>query len=352
MKSAVIAMSGGVDSSVAAYLIKEEGYMLKGVTLKLHTTKDDNPSCCTNQDILDAKKVCDVLDIPYEVINFTEDFNKKVIDKFVSTYVNGGTPNPCVDCNRYIKFKKILDLADNEGYSKVVTGHYARVEYDKTLNKYLLKKGLDESKDQSYVLYSLTQKQLSKILFPLGNLTKDKIREIASSLNFVNANKPDSQDICFIKDGKYGEFIEEYSGFKSTPGEFVDKSGNVLGKHKGIINYTIGQRKGLGLSLKSSMFVCEKDILNNRVVLGYSDDLMSDTLVATDVNFIPFDKPEDNLRVTAKTRYKQKEEPATLTMLDNGDVLVKFDKPQRAITKGQAVVFYNGDIVVGGGTII
>ena len=352
MKSAVIAMSGGVDSSVAAYLIKEEGYMLKGVTLKLHTTKDDNPSCCTNQDILDAKKVCDVLDIPYEVINFTEDFNKKVIDKFVSTYVNGGTPNPCVDCNRYIKFKKILDLADNEGYSKVVTGHYARVEYDKTLNKYLLKKGLDESKDQSYVLYSLTQKQLSKILFPLGNLTKDKIREIASSLNFVNANKPDSQDICFIKDGKYGEFIEEYSGFKSTPGEFVDKSGNVLGKHKGIINYTIGQRKGLGLSLKSSMFVCEKDILNNRVVLGYSDDLMSDTLIATDVNFIPFDKPEDNLKVTAKTRYKQKEEPATLTMLDNGDVLVKFDKPQRAITKGQAVVFYNGDIVVGGGTII
>ncbi len=352
MKSAVIAMSGGVDSSVAAYLIKEEGYMLKGVTLKLHTTKDDNPSCCTNQDILDAKKVCDVLDIPYEVINFTEDFNKKVIDKFVSTYVNGGTPNPCVDCNRYIKFKKILDLADLQGYSKVVTGHYARVEYDKTLNKYLLKKGLDESKDQSYVLYSLTQKQLSKILFPLGNLTKDKIREIASSLNFVNANKPDSQDICFIKDGKYGEFIEEYSGFKSTPGEFVDKSGNVLGKHKGIINYTIGQRKGLGLSLKSSMFVCEKDILNNRVVLGYSDDLMSDTLVATDVNFIPFDKPEDNLKVTAKTRYKQKEEPATLTMLDNGDVLVKFDKPQRAITKGQAVVFYNGDIVVGGGTII
>ncbi|MBE7029149.1 MAG: tRNA 2-thiouridine(34) synthase MnmA [Ruminococcaceae bacterium] len=352
MKSAVIAMSGGVDSSVAAYLIKEEGYMLKGVTLKLHTTKDENPSCCTNQDILDAKKVCDVLDIPYEVINFTEDFNKKVIDKFVSTYVNGGTPNPCVDCNRYIKFKKILDLADLQGYSKVVTGHYARVEYDKTLNKYLLKKGLDESKDQSYVLYSLTQKQLSKILFPLGNLTKDKIREIASSLNFVNANKPDSQDICFIKDGKYGEFIEEYSGFKSTPGEFVDKSGNVLGKHKGIINYTIGQRKGLGLSLKSSMFVCEKDILNNKVVLGYSDDLMSDTLVATDVNFIPFDKPEDNLKVTAKTRYKQKEEPATLTMLDNGDVLVKFDKPQRAITKGQAVVFYNGDIVVGGGTII
>ncbi|MBR4892363.1 MAG: tRNA 2-thiouridine(34) synthase MnmA [Clostridia bacterium] len=352
MKSAVIAMSGGVDSSVAAYLIKEEGYLLKGVTLKLHTTKDENPSCCTNQDILDAKKVCDVLDIPYEVINFTEDFNKKVIDKFVSTYVNGGTPNPCVDCNRYIKFKKILDLADNEGYSKVVTGHYARVEYDKTLNKYLLKKGLDESKDQSYVLYSLTQKQLSKILFPLGNLTKDKIREIANSLNFVNANKPDSQDICFIKDGKYGEFIEEYLGVKSVPGEFVDKSGNVLGKHKGIINYTIGQRKGLGLSLKSSMFVCEKDILNNKVVLGYSDDLMSDTLVATDVNFIPFDKPEDNLRVTAKTRYKQKEEPATLTMLDNGDVLVKFDKPQRAITKGQAVVFYNGDIVVGGGTII
>lgn len=353
MKKALIAMSGGVDSSVAAYLIKKMGYEAKGITLKLHSDKneDNNPSCCTTQDILDAKNVCDSLGIPHEVINFTDDFNKKVIDNFVNTYIEGGTPNPCIECNRHIKFKKLLEIAEKEGFDYVVTGHYGIIEFDEKNDKYLLKKGLDSGKDQSYVLYSLTQDQLSKTLFPLGGMAKEKIRELAEELNFVNASKPDSQDICFVKDGKYGEFIEEYTGKKSKTGNFVDKSGKVLGTHKGIINYTIGQRKGLGLALPASMFVCEKNVLKNEVVLGFTADLMSDTLIARNVNFIPFEKLTCNLRVTAKTRYKQKEEAATIAPLENGEVLVKFDTPQRAITKGQAVVFYDGDIVVGGGTI-
>ena len=351
MKKAIIAMSGGVDSSVAAYLIKQSGFDIKGVTLKLHSDKTSDPSCCTEQDIIDAKSICDSLLIPHEVINFTDDFNKKVIDNFVNTYIEGGTPNPCIECNRHIKFKKLLDMAKEENFDYVVTGHYAKVEFDKKSGKFLLKKAVDHSKDQSYVLYSLTQKQLSKILFPLGDMTKEEIRNLAESLNFVNAKKSDSQDICFVKDTGYAEFIEEYTGKKSKPGKFVDLEGNVLGQHKGIINYTIGQRKGLGLSLKEPMFVCEKDIKNNQVILGYQKDLFKDSLIAENVNFIPFETLNESIRVTAKTRYSQKEEPATITPMEDGKVFVKFDSPQRAITKGQAVVFYDNDIVVGGGTI-
>ena len=351
MKKAIIAMSGGVDSSVAAYLIKQSGFDIKGVTLKLHSDKTSDPSCCTEQDIIDAKSICDSLLIPHEVINFTDDFNKKVIDNFVNTYIEGGTPNPCIECNRHIKFKKLLDMAKEENFDYVVTGHYAKVEFDEKSGKFLLKKAVDHSKDQSYVLYSLTQKQLSKILFPLGDMTKEEIRNLAESLNFINAKKSDSQDICFVKDTGYAEFIEEYTGKKSKPGKFVDLEGNVLGEHKGIINYTIGQRKGLGLSLKEPMFVCEKDIKNNQVILGYQKDLFKDSLIAENVNFIPFEVLNKSIRVTAKTRYSQKEEPATITPMEDGKVFVKFDSPQRAITKGQAVVFYDNDIVVGGGII-
>ncbi len=347
-KKAIIAMSGGVDSSVAAYIMKKQGYDLKGITLKLYNAEEN---CLTNKDIEDAKNVCENLDIPFEVYNFTDNFKEKVIDKFVRTYEEGGTPNPCIECNRHLKFKKLLDVAKEQGYDLVVTGHYAKVEYDETLKRYLLKKGEDDSKDQTYVLYSLTQEQLKRTAMPLGDITKNEAREIAKSLDFVNFDKADSQDICFVKDGDYGKFIEEYTGKKSKEGKFVDKDGNVLGAHKGIINYTIGQRKGLGLSLKAPMYVCEKNIESNTVVLGFTEDLMSDTLIASDVNFIPFDKLERELRVTAKARYKQKEEFATISPLPDGRVLVKFDTPQRAITKGQAVVFYDGDIVVGGGTI-
>ncbi len=352
MKKALIAMSGGVDSSVAAYLIKKQGYYTEGITLKLCSFNDDDePTCCTSKDIEDAKEVCEKLDIPHRVINFTDNFNKKVIDKFVNTYIEGGTPNPCVDCNRYIKFSKLFEIAEKEGFDFVVTGHYARVEFDKKTNRFSLKKGTDESKDQSYVLYSLTERQLSKILFPLGDMTKDEIRKIAEQGGLINADKPDSQDICFVKDGKYGQFIEKYTGKKSPEGDFVDLKGNKLGTHKGIINYTIGQRKGLGLSLKQPMFVVKKDIETNRVILGFTEDLMSRSLVADEVNLIAYDKLNEDIKVTVKTRYKQKEAPATLTPLENGKIKVIFDEPQRAITKGQAAVFYNGDTVIGGGTI-
>lgn len=352
-KKAIIAMSGGVDSSVAAYIMKSEGYDAMGITLKLYSAEgvNEDSACCSSDDIEDARKVAKELEIPHEVLNFTDNFKEKVIDKFVKTYEEGGTPNPCIECNRYIKFKKLLERADELSYNYVVTGHYAKIEYDEKSGRYLLKKAVDESKDQTYVLYSLTQEQLKKTLFPLGKFSKKEIREMAEKLNFVNADKPDSQDICFVKDGAYGEFIEGYTGRKSKPGDFVDKEGNILGKHRGIINYTIGQRKGLGLSLKQPMFVCEKNIDENKVVLGLTEDLMKDSLIAYDVNFIPFDKLEGEIKVTAKTRYKQKEEPATLIPLEDGKVLVRFDNPLRAITKGQAVVFYDGDIVVGGGTI-
>ena len=351
MKKALIAMSGGVDSSVAAYLIKKQGYYTEGITLKLCSFNEDEPTCCTSKDIEDAKEVCKNLHIPHRVINFTDNFNKKVIDKFVNTYIEGGTPNPCVDCNRYIKFSKLFEIAKEEGFDYVVTGHYARVEFDEKSGRYLLKKGTDESKDQSYVLYSLTERQLSKILFPLGGMTKEEIRKIAEKEGLVNADKPDSQDICFVKDGKYGQFIEKYTGKKSPEGDFIDLSGNKLGTHKGIINYTIGQRKGLGLSLKQPMFVVKKDIEKNRVILGFTEDLMSRSLIADEVNLIAYDKLHEDIKVTVKTRYKQKEAPATLTPLGNGKIKVIFDEPQRAITKGQAAVFYNGDTVIGGGTI-
>ncbi len=351
MKKALIAMSGGVDSSVAAFIVKKMGYYVEGITLKLCSVEDDEPTCCTSKDIEDAKEVCKRLEIPHRVINFTDNFNKKVIDKFVNTYIEGGTPNPCVDCNRYIKFSKLFEIAEEEGFDYIVTGHYARVEFDEKSNRFSLKKGLDENKDQSYVLYSLTEKQLSKILFPLGEMTKDEIREIAKNNELINANKPDSQDICFVKDGKYGEFIEKYTGKKSPAGDFTDLEGNKLGTHKGIINYTIGQRKGLGLSLKQSMFVIKKDIQSNRVILGYTEDLMSTELIAEDVNLIAFDSLEENKKAMVKTRYKQKEAPATLIPLGNGKIKVVFDEPQRAITKGQAAVFYIDDTVIGGGTI-
>lgn len=353
MPRAIIAMSGGVDSSVAALLMKEKGYDIIGVTLKLHALESsDELSCCTSQDISDAKAVCDRLGIEHRVIDFESNFKENVIDRFVSSYINGGTPNPCIDCNRFIKFSKMLEIAEEEGFDYIVTGHYARVCYDENTDRYLLKKGIDENKDQSYVLYSLTQDILRRLKLPLGELSKDKVRELATKFSLDNADKKDSQDICFVSDGKYADFISEYTKKNFPDGDFVDLKGNILGRHKGIIRYTIGQRRGLNLSLPQSMYVCKKDIDSNTVTLCLNDELFSSELYADDVNLISIKELKEPMKLSAKIRYKHKEASATLYPCDGKKVRLVFDEPQRAITKGQAVVMYIGDTVVGGGTII
>ncbi len=349
-------MSGGVDSSVAAYLIKSLGYETAGITLKLFDNDDIDISrektCCSLDDIEDARSVCARLEIPYYVLNFKDSFKSTVISRFIAAYENGFTPNPCIDCNRFIKFEKLVKRADELGFDYVVTGHYAQIERDEITGRYLLKKAVDQSKDQSYVLYSLTQAQLAKTLFPLGSLTKDKTRETAEKLGFINAHKRDSQDICFVPDGDYAAFIERYTGKTYPNGDFVDESGKILGEHKGIIRYTIGQRKGLGLALPCPMYVKEKNLDENKVILCENSALFSRELYASDINLISAERLEKPARVKARVRYNQKEQPATVEQLDNNTLRVVFDEPQRAICRGQAVVLYDGDYVVGGGTIV
>lgn len=349
-EKAIIAMSGGVDSSVTAWLMKQEGYDSIGITLKLFDKGEQ--SCCTSDDIEDARLVCEKIGIPYYVHNFEDKFEEKVISKFISAYENGATPNPCVDCNRYIKFAKLLETAEEQGFDYVATGHYARVEYDEASDRFVLKKALDLSKDQSYVLYSLTQKQLAHIQFPLGTLTKDEVRAIAEKLDFINARKHDSQDICFVPDGDYAGFIERHTGKSYPNGSFIDQNGHILGEHKGIIRYTIGQRKGLGLALPQPMYVKEKDLAENKVILCTNNELFSKDLFATDINLITCDKLEKPVHIKAKIRYNQPEQDAMVEQLDDNTLHIVFDNPQRAICKGQAVVLYDGDNVVGGGTII
>ncbi len=354
-KKALIAMSGGVDSSVAALLTKEQGYDCIGITMKLYDNEDvgikKENTCCSIDDIDDARAVCRVLNIPYYVFNFRDSFNEQVIDRFIKAYENGSTPNPCIDCNRYIKFDKLMHRMKELDMDYVVTGHYGRIEFDEELKRFILKKAVDKTKDQSYVLYSLTQEQLKHTLFPLGSLTKEEARKIAEKHNFVNARKHDSQDICFVPDGKYAEFIEQYTGKKYPCGDFVDRDGNILGEHKGIIRYTIGQRKGLGLSLPEPMYVCKKDLENNKVILSDNEGLFSKELFANNLNLITCEKIETPIKLKAKVRYNQKEQPATVAQIDDDRLHIVFDEPQRAISKGQAVVLYDGDIVVGGGTI-
>lgn len=352
---ALIAMSGGVDSSVAACLIKEQGYDATGITLKLFDNEDigekKEKTCCSLDDIDDARNVCRKIGIPYYVYNFKDSFKENVIDRFIYAYENGCTPNPCIDCNRYIKFEKLMQRADELDFDYVVTGHYSVIEYDEGLQRYLLRKSPDVTKDQSYVLYSLTQRQLSRTLLPLGKLTKHEVRKIAEKYNLINAQKHDSQDICFVPDGDYAKFIEQYTGRKYDFGDFVDENGNVLGTHKGIIRYTIGQRKGLGLALPHPMYVKEKDIANNKVILCDNDRLFSKELYAKDINLIAYEKLDKPLHIKARVRYNQPEQDATVEQLSDNKLHIVFDKPQRAISKGQAVVLYDEDVVVGGGTI-
>jgi tRNA-specific 2-thiouridylase len=355
-KSALIAMSGGVDSSVAAYLMVEQGYRCQGTTMRLYRNEDlgenNFHTCCSAKDIEDASEVAFQLDIPYEVLDFTPDFQEKIIQKFIRTYEAGGTPNPCIDCNRYMKFEKLLRYAEEQGLNYVVTGHYARITFDEATGRYLLRKGLDDSKDQSYVLYSMTQEQLKHTLFPLGELHKTQVREVAEKLSFVNAKKHDSQDICFVPDGDYVRFMEDYTGKHYTPGPFLNTAGQVVGQHKGTVHYTLGQRKGLGLAMGEPVYVCAKSTQDNTVTVGPESALYTKGLLADEVNWISIPELTEPIRVKAKTRYRQQEQPATVYPAENGQIRLEFDQPQRAVTPGQAVVLYDGDIIVGGGTIL
>lgn len=355
-KKAMIAMSGGVDSSVAAFLMKEQGYECIGATMKLFHNEDIGISrehtCCSLDDVEDARSVARTLGMPYYVFNFSERFSEDVIDRFVKAYENGMTPNPCIDCNRYLKFEKLFSRTKELDYDYVVTGHYAQIAYDSERGRYLLKKAVDVTKDQSYVLYSLTQEQLAHTLFPLGGMTKPQVREIAEKHGFVNAKKHDSQDICFVQNGTYGDFIEQYTKKRYPEGNFVDKEGKILGKHKGIIRYTVGQRKGLGLSFPQPMYVSAVNPAENTVVLGKNEDLYTKTLTAKDINLISVDRIDKPMKLKAKVRYRQPEQPAIVEQIEEDTLRIEFEQPQRAITKGQAVVLYDGDLVVGGGTIV
>ncbi len=350
MTKVLIAMSGGVDSSVVALLMKNKNYNCQGILMKLFDG-DDEPACCTKRDIEDARAVADKLSIPFTVVNMSEGFRENVIDKFISAYENGATPNPCIDCNRYIKFERLFDEGAKMGCHKVATGHYARIEYNEENHRYILKKALDETKDQSYVLYSLTQEQLSCAIFPLGEMTKEDARKIALDAGFINAEKGDSQDICFVKGEMYYDFIERTQGRQYPEGDFVGVDGKIFGKHKGIIRYTVGQRKGLGIAHTSPLYVVKVDPAENKVILGSNEDLFTDTLIAKNINLISVPEITEPMRVTAKVRYRHTAQPATVTQLDSDTIKVVFDTPQRAITKGQSVVLYDGDIVVGGGII-
>lgn len=355
MTKALIAMSGGVDSSVTAYLMKEQGYDCIGVTFQMFDKTDPLFGFSGNdpqQELRDAEAVCKKVGIPFLAVDASEEFRKYVIHNFIRTYEKGGTPNPCVACNRHVKFELLNRLADEYGCDVVATGHYAKTGYDETTDRYYIAKADDPKKDQSYVLYSLRQEQLRKVRFPLAGITKEEARSIAEKNGFVNAHKSDSQDICFIPDGAYAEFILRTTGKQYSFGKFVDTAGHPLGQHKGMIHYTIGQRRGLGVALGEPMYVKTKNMQNNTVVLARDEELYEQEVLLEKFNFLALPNLDKPLRCRVRLRYKQPEKPATVCINPDNTVRIIFDEPQRAPAKGQSAVLYDGDIVLGGGIIL
>ena len=353
MKKALIAMSGGVDSSVAAYLMKQAGFDCVGGTMQLcnNALMNTSPDSDTPGDAEDAHAIAKKLGMPFYLFDHTAQFREKVVDAFVHCYEEGDTPNPCVECNRYLKFDTLLNEALQLGCTYIATGHYAKITKNDTTGRYLLHKAADETKDQSYFLSFLTQQQLAHIVFPLGELTKEQVREIAEKQGFLTARKRDSQDICFIPDGDYKAFLQRYTGKQYPNGDYLDLQGNVIGRHSGAVGYTIGQRKGLGIAMGEPVYVCDKDMNRNTVTLGKDRDLYRKALRADSWNWIPFPLLTQPISVMAKVRYRHTPQPATVYPEENGFARVEFDEPQRAITTGQAVVLYLGDMVIGGGRI-
>jgi len=352
-KKVLLGMSGGVDSSVAAYLLKQQGYEVIGATMQVWQNDEHyenmEGSCCSLSAVEDARRVAQNLGIPFYVMNFKDIFKKDIIDYFIDEYLEGHTPNPCIACNKYIKFDEFLKRAKALGADYVATGHYATIE--KVNDRFLLKRSEDDKKDQTYVLYNLSQYQLSHTLMPCGEYNKDKIREIAKEIGLEVFNKRDSEEICFIPDNDHGSYISRMAPQKVKPGNFVDKKGNILGKHRGIVYYTIGQRKGLRISFGMPVYVIDINPISNEVVLGNEEDIFKTELIAKDMNYIPFDVLNDTMKVKAKIRYSGKASNAVISPLKDGRCHIVFENKQRAITKGQSVVFYDGDILVGGGII-
>lgn len=354
--SILVAMSGGVDSSVSAFLMREKYGECRGATMLLFLNESLGISgkhpCCSRENIADAKAVCDVLGIGHETLNFMAGFEDRVVRKFVEVYESGGTPNPCIDCNRFMKFGEFLGHARATGHDMIATGHYARIERDSS-GRWLLRKAVDTSRDQSYVLYMMRQEVLSRTEFPLGGMLKSDVRDMAESLGFTNARKHDSQDICFVPDGDYAGFITSYTGKVYPPGDFVDASGNVLGTHRGIIHYTAGQRRGLGVAAKSRLYVSRIDPAMNTITLAPETDagLLARGVVVRDVNLVACETLPENFRAGVKVRYRQREIPCVANQTGPGEIVIEFAEAVRSPAVGQAAVMYDGEYVVGGGTI-